>query len=322
MNNTLKNFLKAIPIPICGLILGTESLGNLLFSEGFERIGNIFCYTGLLMILVFLLKIIFTFKDTMAALRNPIIASVAPTFTMALMVVSVFLDRLFPNQIMNNVLWVTAILLHLALMGYFIAVHILPVEVTIEYVYPSWFITFVGIGVIPNTSTVFIKELGQIAVWFALALYLILLPIIVKRILHKKTFEDSAIPLITILTAPGSLCLAGYLSVCNQVSFPFVIGLLILSQLIYLCIVFNMKKMLKVGFYPSYAAFTFPLVISATAIFKASKVFEELPILLTVTKALSILETLLAILVVCYVLVKYVIHLYNQTKVLKVNREF
>ena len=68
----------------------------------------------------------------MAALRNPIIASVAPTFTMALMVVSVFLDRLFPNQIMNNALWVTAIILHLALMGYFIAVHILPVEVTLE----------------------------------------------------------------------------------------------------------------------------------------------------------------------------------------------
>jgi len=98
MNNTLKNFLKAIPIPICGLILGTESLGNLLFSEGFEGIGNIFCYTGLLMILVFLLKIVFTFNDTMAALRNPIIASVAPTFTMALMVVSIFLDRLFPKD--------------------------------------------------------------------------------------------------------------------------------------------------------------------------------------------------------------------------------
>lgn len=43
MNQSLKNFLNAIPIPICGLILGTVSLGNLLFAEGFEAIGNIFC---------------------------------------------------------------------------------------------------------------------------------------------------------------------------------------------------------------------------------------------------------------------------------------
>jgi hypothetical protein len=49
--------------------------------------------------------------------QSPIIASVAPTFTMALMVVSVFLDRLFPNQIMNNALWVTAIILNAAIVS-------------------------------------------------------------------------------------------------------------------------------------------------------------------------------------------------------------
>ncbi|MGL9730698.1 TDT family transporter [Enterococcus sp. DIV0756] len=322
MDNTIKNFLKTIPIPICGLILGTVSLGNLLFSEGFERIGNLFCYIGLVMMIVFLFKIIFTFKDTIAALRNPIVASVAPTFTMALMVIAAFLERLFPQLMLNDCLWLTAIILHLALMGYFITVHILPVEVTLEYVYPSWFITFVGIGVIPNTSSTFVKEIGEIAVWVALISYLILLPIMLKRIVHKKRFEDSAIPLITIMTAPGSLCLAGYLSVCKNVSFPLVILLLLLSQLIYLCIVLNMKKMLKVGFYPSYAAFTFPLVISATAIFKASKVLENRPFLFELTQSLSIFETILAILVVCYVLIKYFSHLYTQTKTLKANREF
>ncbi|MBO6332983.1 TDT family transporter [Enterococcus gallinarum] len=322
MNQALKNFLNAIPIPICGLILGTVSLGNLLFAEGFEAIGNIFCLIGILIMGLFLLKLFFTFKHTLADLKNPIIASVAPTFTMSLMVISVVLERVFPNLLMNDLLWLTSIGLHLGLMTYFVVVHILPVDITLEYVYPSWFITFVGIGVIPNTSAVFIKELGEIVVWIALVLYFALLPVILKRIIFQKMTEASAVPLITILTAPGSLCLAGYLSVFKEGSALFVALMLVLSQAIYFCVVFYMKKMLEVGFYPSYAAFTFPLVISATAMFKSSQFFIDRPILFGTTELLSIIETVLAIAMVCYVLLKYFVHLYRQTRHLVAHQEF
>lgn len=322
MNQSLKNFLNAIPIPICGLILGTVSLGNLLFAEGFEAIGNIFYLIGILIMGLFLLKLFFTFKNTLADLKNPIIASVAPTFTMSLMVISVVLERVFPNLLMNDLLWLTSIGLHLGLMTYFVVVHILPVDITLEYVYPSWFITFVGIGVIPNTSAVFIKELGEIVVWIALVLYFALLPVILKRIMFQKMTEASAVPLITILTAPGSLCLAGYLSVFKEGSALFVALMLVLSQAIYFCVVFYMKKMLEVGFYPSYAAFTFPLVISATAMFKSSQFFIDRPILFGTTELLSIIETVLAIAMVCYVLLKYFVHLYRQTRHLVAHQEF
>lgn len=322
MNQALKHFLNAIPIPICGLILGTVSLGNLLFAEGFQAIGNVFCLIGILIMGLFLLKLLFTFKHTLADLKNPIIASVAPTFTMSLMVISVVLERVFPNLLMNDVLWLTSIGLHLGLMTYFVVVHILPVDITLEYVYPSWFITFVGIGVIPNTSAVFIKELGEIVVWIALVLYFTLLPVILKRIMFQKMTEASAVPLITILTAPGSLCLAGYLSVFKEGSALFVALMLVLSQAIYFCVVFYMKKMLEVGFYPSYAAFTFPLVISATAMFKSSQFFIDRPILFGTTELLSIIETVLAIAMVCYVLLKYFVHLYRQTRHLVADQEF
>ena len=114
------------------------------------------------------------------------------------------------------------------------------------------------------------KELGEVIVWIALVLYFALLPIILKRVVHQKLTERAAVPLITILTAPGSLCLAGYLSVFEQGSAWFVAFMLLLSQTIYFCVVAYMKNMLAVGFYPSYAAFTFPLVISATAMFKSA----------------------------------------------------
>ena len=92
------------------------------------------------------------------------------------------------------------------------------------------------------------QRTGEIVVWIALVLYFALLPVILKRIMFQKMTEASAVPLITILTAPGSLCLAGYLSVFKEGSALFVALMLVLSQAIYFCVVFYMKKCWKLAF--------------------------------------------------------------------------
>ncbi|QQV79513.1 hypothetical protein JG559_07720 [Enterococcus faecalis] len=84
---------------------------------------------------------------------------------------------------------------------------------------------FVGIGVIPNTSQLFINELGKIVFWVALFFYLLLLPILIKRITKSKEMPESTIPLLTIMTAPGSLCLAGYISMGGHLYMPLVVFL-------------------------------------------------------------------------------------------------
>ena len=66
--------------------------------------------------------------------------------------------------------------------------------------------------------------------------------------------------------------------------------------------------------YPSYAAFTFLLVISSNNNVQVFSIFMDRPILFGVTELLSIVETVLAIAMVCYVLLKYFVHLYSQTK--------
>lgn len=45
-------------IPICGLILGMVSLGNLLYSLGYATIGTIYCVLGSLLMILVILKII------------------------------------------------------------------------------------------------------------------------------------------------------------------------------------------------------------------------------------------------------------------------
>lgn len=133
-------------------------------------------------------------------------------------------------------------------MAYFVALHILPQKVGMGHVYPSWFITFVGLGVIPNTATVFNIEIGRIVLWPALLFYFILLPIITHRIFIFKKMHESTLPLITILTAPGSLCLAAYLTVTESKSNLFVLCLFLLSQLIYLATVVLVIPLLRLLF--------------------------------------------------------------------------
>ena len=89
MVESAKNSWWKVPIPICGLILGMVSLGNLLYSLGYANWDHLLCTWQSLNDFSYL-KIIFTMKHALSTLDDPIIASVSPTFTMALMVICVF----------------------------------------------------------------------------------------------------------------------------------------------------------------------------------------------------------------------------------------
>ena len=135
-----------------------------------------------------------------------------------------------------------------------------------------------------------------------------------QRITKSKEMPESTIPLLTIMTAPGSLCLAGYISMGGHLYMPLVVFLLILSQCIYGIVVVNLYKIMQVTFYPSYAAFTFPLVISATALVKVKPLFAEKVGLTSLLNILSTFELLLAVAIVSYVFIRYCIF-YSKEKI-------
>lgn len=298
--------LKIIPIPICGLILAIVSLGNLFKSIGLTQIGLMIGIIGMVMMGLVLLKILFSFGDIKLGLKNPIVCSVAPTFTMALMIICTYFVNIEQMASWLKYLWLIAVLMHLGLMTFFSYDHLYQKNITLTDVYPSWFVTYVGIGVIPITANAFYPVVGTVFLWLAVVLYLALLPVILYRVYGLKNMPEATIPLITIICAPGSLCLTGYLSNVATPSDTLVICLLALSQGLYLFILSQVPQLLKLKFYPSYAAMTFPLVISATALTKAVNHLGEVAPLI---KGLQYLEITLATMMVMYVLVRYVIFL-------------
>ena len=116
----MKTLLKTIPIPINGLMLGLVSLANLFFSLYLEFLGYLFFSIGLMIFLLMLCKIAFTFSDVINDLKTPIIASVAPTFSMGMMVICSVLAGPFSLQGIATIGWGIAACVHFTLVIYFI----------------------------------------------------------------------------------------------------------------------------------------------------------------------------------------------------------
>ena len=82
--------LKKIPMALCGLILGIESLGNLFIMNGFFMTGNIFGIVGMILILFVFAKLLFAYGSVHSEMLNPVTAGTLPTITMQLMLMAMY----------------------------------------------------------------------------------------------------------------------------------------------------------------------------------------------------------------------------------------
>ena len=111
---------------------------------------------------------------------------------------------------------------------------------------------------------------------------------------------------IAIFTAPMSLCIVGYFSSFEQKSPMLIYVMLAIALASYLYVTVMMFSLLKIKFYPTYAAFTFPYVISAIAFRLGNAFLVERGIMFFAPIAL--ISMYLAVAVVLYVLVRYVMY--------------
>ncbi len=304
----MNRFLNKIPMPIVGLMLSFASLGNLL-----EPYGKVYkTILGVLSASLFILttiKFLCGFSGLKKELSTPIGASIFPNYTMSIMLLATYIKPY--NQEVAYGIWIASILLHIILIIYFTRRFVL--HFNIMEVFPSWFIVYVGIAVAAVTGKAFNQTIGQIAFCFAFLSYLILIPIVVKRVLFVKNIPEPALPTLIIFSAPGSLCLAGYINSFKTKHMLLLVFLLILSQVIYLVAVIKLIPLLKLKFYPSYSGFTFPLVISAIALKSSNAYLISQGHTFGFLSVLVKTEEIIATLIVFYVFIRYLNHIVRLT---------
>lgn len=300
----VKRLIEKTPIPAAGLALGVAALGNLLQPGG----GAVHAACGLVAaVLIGMLAVkSVCFSGVMLEdFRNPIFASVSGTFFMALMQLATYLAPY--AYVPALALWIAAIVAHAVLICWFTAVFIASFD--LANVYPTYFICYVGIVVGAVTSPAFgMQHIGRALFVFGFACYVALFVVVSLRY-AKHEVAEPARPLFCIYAAPMSLSLTGYLTVYDHPDIVFSLVLALLAQVLFVVVLAYLPRFLRLRFYPSYAAMTFPFVITAVALGKELAALRAagwaVP---SIFDALVAAETVFAAAMVVYVLVRYAMY--------------
>ena len=184
---------------------------------------------------------------------------------MALMLLATYIRPYLADAALS--LWYAAVVTHICLMVFFFRRFVS--DFKLGAVFPSWFITFVGIVTVSVTAPAMdVLVFGQAAFYVGLLLYFVAFVIVVCRMGKVRIFPEPARPTIAIFTAPMSLLVVGYFSSFvqqGQVNAPLVYAMLAIAAASYIYVTAMLASILRKKFYPTYAALTFPYVISALA---------------------------------------------------------
>ncbi len=294
----MKKILAKYPYPISGLILGLAALGNLIrnYGEGFRKTFGII---AMVLLVILIIKIVTDLKGFKTFMENPIASAAFATAPMSITILSTY----FPPEL-GKMIWFTGIALNALTIIWFTAKFAFRFK--INEIFTTWSILYVGIVTASVTAPAYkMLNIGQAIFWFGFICYFIVQPIICYRVFVVKNIPEPIMPTLIVFSAPISLLLAGYMS-----SFPqkniFIVGLLAtIAALFYLYCILVFPKLLRLKFYPTVSAFTFPMVISAigmkmlTAFVKKSG--GNVALLSNIVK----FQEAVAVFIVVYVLIKY-----------------
>ncbi len=300
--------IKKIPIPMAGLSLGFAALGNLLqsYSESIRLLCGII---SAVLAILFLCKCIFHFDMVKEDMKNPVMASISGTFSMAVILLSAYAKPFIGGSAVY--IWYIGIALHVLLMLYFTARFLY--KLNMKTVFASYYIVYVGIVTASVTAPAFgHTEVGTGIFWFGLVCCLILLVLVTMRYVKYREIAEPARPLFCIYTAPVSLCLAGYLQSVEAKSVTMVLFLMVLAGILYITVLAYLPRFLALPFYPSYAAFTFPVVISAIAMKMSTAFLAKMGYAVGFLPVIVLAETVIAVCLVIYVFIRYMKFLFSR----------
>ena len=297
----MMKFIRSVPMATCGLALAFAALGNLLYVHG-APIRYVCGILSAFVLIVFALKILLDAPHARAELKTPVPLSVLPTSTMTLMLLCTYI-RPFAGDLAVY-LWYLTVMGHLLIMFLFFKRFILNFK--IGTVYPSWFIPFVGLVVVSVTAPAMdAVHIGQAAFFAGFILYFAALSLVIYKMTRPIFVPEPLRLTAAIFTAPMSLCIVGYFSSFHEQNAAFVYFMLTAAVASYIYVTFKMlTSFLKTKFYPTYAAFTFPYVISAIAFRLGDSFLAEHGY--GFLEPLTVVSGWIAVLIVMYVSLRYI----------------
>lgn len=265
---------RNLPVGLAGTGLGLCTLSNAYNAVGFSWVRTLVMLIGMVIWFVAMNKIIFHFdKVKEEYLENTVTATLYATIVMLTMVLSSFIVQFIP--FLGKGLWLAGIIAQSTLIVMLFGLHIFK-QRNLDVILPSWYVTLLGLLV----STAIGTEMGfpglqKIIVIYGFLMYFGTIGFVVYRLI-KKDLPQPARYTKTILLAPISLLIVGYINVIETKSQTLVTILMIILAITMIYVLSQTKKFMAGGWTPGYAALTFPHAIAIIATLKLSGFYTDL----------------------------------------------
>ncbi|ANB02765.1 SLAC1 anion channel family protein [Ectothiorhodospira sp. BSL-9] len=266
------HWLMHVPIPLFAMVMGITGLG-LAWRKAHEVLGlPAIIGEGLLILgaaifvsitLLYLTKAMRHFGEVVAEFRHPIRVNFFPTFSISLLLLGIAALDHWPA--LSLVLWAVGTTLHFMATVYLLGRWITQSH-EINMINPAWFIPVVGNLLVPVGGV----PLGFVETsWFFFSIgmifWIILFTIVFYRIVFHNPLPAKFLPTLFILIAPPAVGMIGYMGLMGHEVDMLVRMLVYVGLFITVLNVSLTPQFLKVPFFVSWWAYTFPLAAMSIA---------------------------------------------------------
>ena len=309
MKNTSILF-KSMPLTVSGLSLGMASLGNILYEYN-SNLKLVFSLIALLLLLLISMKVLMFPKEIKHELNLPMPSSMAPTYPLAIMIISLQITSFTGYKL--NIVWALAFAIYLILLIWFSFKFLNTFR--LDNIYLPYLIPYIGLAIVSMTAHKYNMQILSI-ITFYLALFftaIFLVPMYLRYIKHPVT-NKSFRPSFTILSAPLAIILVSYLEITTKANIIIVTSLLLIYLATYIIVLVKLTVLLKTEFYPSIVAFTFPMIIVINASKLSYDYYASLGYDITILKYFYAFQTLLALILTIWVTIRFIKNSFEEIK--------
>ena len=273
--------IKYFPIMMFAIVMGLSGL-TIVYQKATLWLGFPSMLASLLVVavsIIFLiivtlygLKIILFFDEVKKEFSHPVRINFFAAASISLLLLSIIYHDISLTS--AQILWYIGAVLQTFLTFYTISFWFTN-NMEITHSNPAWFIPIVGNVIVPIGGFGFV-DLHILIYFFAVGIFfwIVLLPIIANRIIFHHQLAQKFLPTLFILIAPPAVGTVSYLKIVEQ--FDLFASLLYSIALFFsLLLLFMIKSFLKLQFFISWWAFTFPLAamdIASLAAYHATNV--------------------------------------------------
>jgi len=200
-----------------------------------------------------------------AELRHPVRVNFVPAVSINLILLGILTGLWLPQ--LGQTLWMCGAALHLLLTVVIVNVWFNS-ERPVGSLNPAWFIPAVGNVLIPVAAA---PGGYPMIGWFFLSVgiffWVVLITLVFYRLIAKPALEPPMRPTLVVMLAPPAVAFLAWLALGGGLD-PFGQGLYFVALFTFLLLLGQVPRLLRLPYFPSWWAYTFPLAAFTSASFR------------------------------------------------------